>query len=68
MADGIPITAENLKQVLDRLDEVLSEAARLRKEVVRQLGQQRADQQQHLSARPPAAARTGKRKSARHRR
>jgi hypothetical protein len=63
VADGIPITAENLKQVLDRLDEVLSEAARLRKEVIRQLGEQRAGQQQHLSARPPVAAR--KRKSAR---
>jgi len=57
VADGIPITAENLKQVLDRLDEVLSEAARLRKEVIRQLGEQRAGQQQHLSARPLVAAR-----------
>lgn len=49
MADGSPISAETLRQVLDRLNDVLAEAARLRKEVVRQLGEQRAGQQQHLS-------------------
>jgi len=49
MADGSPINAETLRQVLDRLNDVLAEAARLRKEVVRQLGEQRAGQQQHLS-------------------
>src|SRR5947209_4579029 len=46
-----PITAENLKQVLDRLNDVLAEAARLRKEVIRQLSEQRGRQQQHLSTR-----------------
>lgn len=49
MADGTPITSENLKQVLDRLNEVLAEAARLRKEVIRQLADQRAGQQQLIS-------------------
>jgi hypothetical protein len=49
MGDGTPLSAENLKQVLDQLNTVLAEAARLRKEVIRQLGQQRASQQQHLS-------------------
>jgi ABC-type transporter Mla subunit MlaD len=49
MADATPITVETLKQVLDRLNDVLAEAARLRKDVVRQLGEQRAGQQQHLS-------------------
>jgi hypothetical protein len=49
MADGTPLASENLKQVLDRLNDVLAEAARLRKEVIRQLGEQRAGQQQHLS-------------------
>jgi len=49
--DRAPIVSEHLKQVLDRLDEVLAEAARLRKEVVRQLTQQRADQQQHVTTR-----------------
>jgi hypothetical protein len=61
MADGSPISAETLKQVLDRLNDVLAEAARLRKEVVRQLGEQRAGQQQHLSG-------TRKRKSPRRKR
>jgi hypothetical protein len=46
-----PIALEHLKQVLDRLDDVLAEAARLRKEVVRQLTEQRADQQQHVTIR-----------------
>jgi len=50
MADDGPISSEQLKQVLDRLNDVLAEAARLRKEVMRQLGEQRAGQQQHLSA------------------
>jgi hypothetical protein len=49
--DRTPITSEHLKQVLDRLDEVLGEAARLRKEVVRQLAEQRANQQQHVTTR-----------------
>ena len=47
--DSTPITSENLKQVLDRLNDVLAEAARLRKEVIRQLSEQRAAQQQHVS-------------------
>ena len=47
--DGTPITSENLKQVLDRLNDVLAEAARLRKEVMRQLSEQRAGQQQHVT-------------------
>jgi len=59
--DLTPITHENLQEVLERLNEVMVEAARLRKEVIRQLGQHRADQQQHLTA-------TRKRKTARPRR
>jgi hypothetical protein len=52
MADNrTPISAEHLKQVLDRLDDVLAEAARLRTEVVRQLTEQRASQQQHVTTR-----------------
>ena len=49
--DASPITSEHLKQVPDRLDDVLAEAARLRKEVVRQLTEQRAGQQQHVTPR-----------------
>ena len=53
--DRTPISAEKLKQALDRLNDVLSEAARLRTEVMRQLTDQHAAAQQHLS--------TGKRKT-----
>jgi hypothetical protein len=50
MADEeTPITSENLKIVLAGLDDVLAEAARLRKEVIRQLSDQRASQRQQLS-------------------
>ena len=49
MADENPISSEHLREVLDRLNDVLVEAARLRKEVIRQLGEQRAGQQQHIS-------------------
>ena len=58
--DRPPISPEKLKQVLDRLNDVLAEAARLRAEVMRQLTDQRAGAQQHLSPR--------KRKTARHKR
>ena len=47
--DRTPITPEKLKDVLDKLNEVLGEAARLRKEVMRQLSDQRASDQQLLS-------------------
>jgi hypothetical protein len=54
MADDerTPITSEKLKGVLDKLNDVLAEAARLRKEVIRQLSQQRASQQPYVSAAP----------------
>jgi hypothetical protein len=58
--DRTPISPEKLKQVLDRLNDVLAEAARLRTEVMRQLTEQRAGAQQHLSPRT--------RKTARHKR
>jgi hypothetical protein len=47
MADDerAPIPSEKLKEVLDKLNDVLAEAARLRKEVIRQLSDQRASQQ-----------------------
>ena len=47
--DGSPISSDKLRQVLERLNDVLAEAARLRKEVIRQLGRERASQQQYLS-------------------
>jgi len=48
--DGSPISSDKLRQVLERLNDVLAEAARLRKEVIRQLGSQQASQRQHLSS------------------
>ncbi len=47
--DRTPITPEKLKDVLDKLNEVLGEAARLRKEVMRQLSDRRASDQQLLT-------------------
>jgi hypothetical protein len=47
--DRTPITPEKLKDVLDKLNEVLAEAARLRREVMRQLSDQRASEQQLLT-------------------
>jgi hypothetical protein len=40
---------ERLREVLDRLNEVLSEAERLRDEITRQISDQHAQQQQHVS-------------------
>ena len=58
--DGTPITSEQLRLVLDRLNEVMTEAARLRKEVMRQLGDQRASHRQHVS--PVTKRKTSRRK------
>jgi hypothetical protein len=41
---------ERLREVLDRLNEVLAEAERLRDEITRQINEQHAEQQQHVSA------------------
>ena len=62
MADDGPITSERLKQVLDRLNDVLAEAASLRKEVIRQIGEQRASVQQHLSGPRKRATRPPRRR------
>jgi hypothetical protein len=40
---------ERLREVLDRLNEVLAEAERLRDEITRQINEQHAEQQQHVS-------------------
>jgi hypothetical protein len=46
MADDSTLTPERLSALLTRLDDVMSDAARLRKEITRQLNdQQRRDQQ-----------------------
>jgi hypothetical protein len=44
-----PLTPERLALLLDKLNEVMIEAARLRREVTRQLADQRRSLQQRLS-------------------
>ena len=56
MADHDPLTPERLSELLNRLDEVMTEAARLRREITRQLNNQRRDQQQKVTV-------TGKRRT-----
>ena len=46
----LPLDTEHLRQVLDKLNDVLDEAARLRKDVMLQLNEQLASQQQHVSS------------------
>lgn len=42
----VPLTPERLATLLDKLDDVMAEAARLRREVTRQLFEQRRGLQQ----------------------
>jgi hypothetical protein len=51
MPDRPQLTPERLAQLLDKLNEVMAEAERLRREVTRQLGEQREGLQP--SATPP---------------
>ena len=46
------LTTRELADVLNRLDEVMAEATRLRREITKQMTDHRRDQQQKLS--PPA--------------
>ena len=43
---------ERLREVLDRLNDVLAEAARVRDDINRQLDEQHLDSRQHLSTGP----------------
>ena len=49
MADNAPLTPERLSELLARLDEVMTDAARLRREITRQLSDQRRDEQQKVT-------------------
>jgi hypothetical protein len=53
---------EALAALLVKLDEVMVEAERLRREVSRQLAEQRADQQQRVTQPPPRRRRAGPRR------
>jgi hypothetical protein len=52
---------EALSALLVKLDEVMAEAERLRREVSRQLAEQRADQQQRITQ-PPRRKRTARKR------
>ena len=49
MADNAPLTPERLSELLARLDEVMTDAARLRRQITRQLNDQRRDDQQKVT-------------------
>jgi hypothetical protein len=49
MADNAPLTPERLSELLARLDEVMTDAARLRRQITRQLSDQRRDDQQKVT-------------------
>jgi hypothetical protein len=44
-----PLTTDRLREVLDRLNDVLAEAQRLRDEITRKLAAQQQEQQQYLA-------------------
>jgi len=48
-SDRQPLTPERLAQLLEKLSEVMDEAARLRREVTRQLTEQRRGVQQNVN-------------------
>jgi hypothetical protein len=49
MADQAPLTPERLSELLARLDEVMTDAARLRRQITRQLNDRRREDQQKVS-------------------
>lgn len=49
MSNGTPLTPARLSELLSRLDDVMSDAARLRKEITKQLNDQRRTEQQKLT-------------------
>lgn len=49
MADDTPLTPDRLSEILSRLDDVMTEAARLRKEITGQLNDQRQRDQQKVT-------------------
>ena len=49
MAESDPLTPERLSELLTRLDEVMADAARLRRQITRQLNAQERQEQQKLT-------------------
>ena len=50
MADNDPLTPERLSELLTRLDEVMADATRLRRQITRQLNEQERQEQQKITA------------------
>ena len=48
-ADNAPLTPERLSELLSRLDEVMTDAARLRRQITRQLNDHRREDQQKVT-------------------
>ena len=49
MADHAPLTPERLSELLSRLDEVMTDAARLRRQITKQINDQRREEQQKVT-------------------
>jgi hypothetical protein len=49
MADNEPLTPERLSELLSRLDDVMTDAGRLRRQITRQLNDRRRQDQQKLT-------------------
>jgi hypothetical protein len=49
MADDDSLTPERLSELLARLDEVMADAARLRRQITRQLNDQERQEQQKIT-------------------
>ena len=49
MADNDPLTPERLSELLTRLDEVMADAARLRRQITRQLNEQARQEKQKIT-------------------
>ena len=49
MADNDPLTPERLSELLTRLDEVMADAAHLRRQITQQLNAQERQEQQKIT-------------------
>jgi hypothetical protein len=49
MADNAPLTPERLSELLARLDEVMTDAQRLRRQITNQLNERRRSDQQKIT-------------------
>ena len=49
MADDVPLTPERLSELLSRLDEVMADAAHLRRQITKQLNDQQRQTRQKIT-------------------